>query len=261
MKNCIRFCEKTGARLIHFSTTSVAGSIIIGSKNDVKYLDEKSMYFGQILDNQYTSSKMLAEREVIEAVSQRGLDAKIIRVGTLAAREKDGEFQMNFLTNSFMERLRSYMILKAFPYSMMNAELRMGPIDTSAEAFLLLAKTPKECCLFNAANTYTVPMVSLIQIMRELGMEIKFVEDGEFNSIWSDAEKDSRKAAILQSILAYKRVRGSVQFIPVKIKCEYTAQVLARMGFFWHETGRGYIHKFIEALSGLGFFDEEFLNR
>lgn len=32
VKNCIRFCERTGARLIHFSTTSVAGSMIIGSK-------------------------------------------------------------------------------------------------------------------------------------------------------------------------------------------------------------------------------------
>lgn len=66
LKNCIRFCERTGARLIHFSTMSVAGSMIIGSKNDVRTLDEKSMYFGQVLDNQYASSKMLAEREVNE---------------------------------------------------------------------------------------------------------------------------------------------------------------------------------------------------
>ena len=120
VKNCISFCERTGSRLIHFSTTSVAGSMIIGSKNDVRTLDEKSMYFGQILNNQYTSSKMLAEREVMEAIAEHNLDAKIIRVETLAARDKDGEFQMNFLTNSFMGRLRSYMLLKAFPYSQMN---------------------------------------------------------------------------------------------------------------------------------------------
>ena len=259
--NCIRFCEKNGARLIHFSTTSVAGTMIIGSKNDVKYLDERHMYFGQILDNQYTSSKMLAERDVMEAISEKGLDAKIIRVGTLASREKDGEFQMNFLTNSFMGRLRSYMILKAFPYSMANYELRMGPIDTSAKAFLLLAKTPKECCLFNAANVYTVPLISLIQVMREIGLEIKLVDDIEFNSILSEAEKNPKKAAILQSILAYKSIRGNVQLIPVKSRCEYTSQILMRMGFFWHETGHEYIYKFVNALSGLGFFDEEFLNR
>ena len=259
VKNCIRFCERTGARLIHFSTTSVAGSMIIGSKNDVRTLDEKSMYFGQILDNQYTSSKMLAEREVMEAIAEHNLDAKIIRVGTLASRDKDGEFQMNFLTNSFMGRLRSYMLLKAFPYSQMNYELRMGPIDTSAQAFMLLARTPKACCMFNAANIYT--MISLIQIMRELGMEIRLVEDDDFKSILSEAEQDPKKAAIFQSILAYKRIRGNVQLIPVKSRCEYTSQVLARMGFFWHETGYEYMHNFVEALSGLGFFDEEFLNR
>ena len=52
----------------------------------------------------------------------------------------------------------------------------MGPIDISAQAFMLLARTPKECCMFNAANIYTEPMISLIQIMNDLGMEIRLVE-------------------------------------------------------------------------------------
>ena len=216
------------------------------------------MYFGQILNNQYTSSKKLAEREVMEAIAEHNLDAKIIRVGTLASRDKDGEFQMNFLTNSFMGRLRSYMLLKAFPYSQMNYELRMGPIDISAQAFMLLARTPEKCCMFNAANISTKPMISLIQIMNELGMEISLVEDDDFKSILSEAEQDPKKAAILQSILAYKRIRGNVQLIPVKSRCEYTSQVLARMGFFWHETGHEYMYKFVEALSGLGFFARNF---
>ena len=137
----------------------------------------------------------------------------------------------------------------------------MGPIDISAQAFMLLARTPKECCMFNAANIYTEPMISLIQIMNELGMEISLVEDDDFKSILSETEQDPKKAAILQSILAYKRIRGNVQLIPVKSRCEYTSQVLARMSFFWHETGHEYMYKFVEALSGLGFFEEEFLNR
>ena len=70
---------------------------------------------------------------VLEAAANDGLDAKIIRVGTLAARESDGEFQINFLTNNFMGRLRSYCILGCFPYSMLENQVCMGPIDTSCE--------------------------------------------------------------------------------------------------------------------------------
>lgn len=260
-RNCVRFCEETGARLIHFSTTSVAGALPFSSKSGSKVLDERSLYFGQRLDNQYTYSKILSEREVLEAVAKRGLDGKVIRVGTLAARESDGEFQMNFLTNSFMGRLRSYMVLKCFPYFMMNQPLRMGPIDVSAKAFMLLAKTPKECTVFNAINNHSIPTVSVIRVMQKSGMDISLVEDEQFHEALLEAEKDPKKAAILQSMLAYINVNGGTSVIPVQASCEYTTQVLARMGFFWNETGEEYVHRFIDALAGLGFFDETNLNR
>ena len=260
-KNCVRFCEEMGARLIHFSTISIAGALALTQKSDMKVLDEKSLYYGQRLDNQYTSSKMLSEREVLEAVAERGLDGKVIRVGTLAARESDGEFQMNFLTNSFMGRLRSYLVLKCFPYFMMNQPLRMGPIDTSAKAFMLLAKTPKECTLFHAINNHSIPTVSIVHVMQKNGMDIRMVEDDQFQEALLEAEKDPKKAAILQSMLAYVNAKDAGSVVPVQVSCEYTTQVLARMGFFWNETGEAYVKRFIDALSGLGFFDETNLNR
>ena len=105
--NAIAFCEKTKSRLLHISTTSVSGF----SVGDVPFADtvmnERMLYFGQALDTKYGHSKFLAERAVLEAVS-RGLNAKIMRVGNLSARDADGEFQMNFSTNSFVGRLKSY---------------------------------------------------------------------------------------------------------------------------------------------------------
>ena len=47
----------------------------------------------------------------------------------------------------------------------------------------------------------------------------------------------------------------------VPAKCEYTNQILARMGYFWHATDSDYIRKFINVLTGLGFFDEDDLPR
>ena len=55
VKNCIRYCLEKGARLIHFSTTSVSGSVTHRQGGELPYLDEHMLYFGQILDNQYTS--------------------------------------------------------------------------------------------------------------------------------------------------------------------------------------------------------------
>ena len=258
-RNALRYSMATGARLIHFSTTSVGGFLMVSSPSEVRQLDEQSLYFGQITDNQYISSKLLSERIVLEAVAEKGADAKVIRVGSLSARESDGEFQINFLSNSAMGQLRCYALLKSFPLSFMNQTQRFGPIDTSAKSFLHLAKTPKECCLFHAVNNHVIPTIDVIRVMQECGIGIKLDEDEVFMQKIQEADKDPRKAAVLSSILAYKDIaKGAV---PVEETCGYTSQVLARTGFFWNPPDKEYIRKFIGVLAGLGFFDEDNLQR
>lgn len=259
--NCVRFCLATGARLIHFSTISVAGNVRNTPENAFTKLNENNMYFGQSLENQYSLSKMKAELEVMQAVAKDGLDAKIIRVGTLAARMRDGEFQMNFRTNSFVERLRSYAILKVFPYSSIDKPVRMGPIDFSARAFLKLAVTPKENCLFNAVNNVVLPYISIIRIMKEQGLAIEFVEDTEFERRVSEAESDPDKAAIIQSMSAYENLHNDPSMRGVGVDHELTTQILARQGFFWPPVDSDYFTKFIRGLMGLGFFDSRWLKR
>ena len=259
VENALRFCLQTGARLIHFSTTSVGGYMKVSNPSELRQLDEQSLYFGQITDNQYLSSKLLSERIVLEAVARKGADAKVIRVGSLSARESDGEFQINFLSNSAMGQLRSYAILKAFPYSGMNQDMRFGPIDASARSFMYLARTPKACCLFHAVNNHSTPTVDVIRVMQDCGIEIDLVEDDVFLQRLEEADSDPKKAAILSSILAYKDVvKGAVL---VEETCEYTNQVLARSGFFWNTPDETYVRKFIEDMAGLAFFDENILYR
>ena len=258
-ENMLKFCLATGARLIHFSTTSVGGYLMESDAAGGRYLDEQSLYFGQITDNQYLTSKLMAERIVLEGVAKKGADAKVIRVGSLSARESDGEFQINFLTNSVMGQLRSFAILKAFPYASLNQDMRFGPIDTSARSFMYLARAPKECCLFHAVNNHSTPAIDVIRVMQESGIDIELVEDDVFLGKLQEAEQDPEKAAILSSILAYKNIAGGA--VPVVQKCEYTTQVLARSGFFWNIPDETYIRKFIEDMSGMAFFDENMLYR
>ena len=261
VENCITFCENRGARLIHFSTTSVGGGQIVQDPSQLRVLDEQTLYFGQTLNNQYISSKMLAERIVLEAIAQGRVDAKIIRVGTLAPRDIDGEFQINYLSNSFMGRLRSYWMLGAFPFSGMGGEVRMGPIDTSADAFMRLASAPKDCTVFNAINCNSTPMINIILEMIRKGMNIRLVENDEFKAILEKAEQDPEKVQVLQSLLAYQNKRVQKAAYTTEASCEYTTQVLAREGFFWNITDGPYIERFVDSLETLGFFDEDALER
>ena len=258
---CVKFCEKTGTRLIHFSTTSVSGASVDNYPPVTSVLDERTLYIGQRLDTKYTNSKLLAERVVLEAAAERGLDAKVIRVGTLSARESDGEFQMNFLTNNFMGRLRSYEILGCFPYSMINSPICLGPIDKSAEAFFALAKTPKACCLFNCTNNHIIPLGDIIREMNNSGISIRFVEDSVFEKALDEAKQDPKKAAILSSMIAYQNMAHGKQIVRINAVNNYTTQALAEMGFFWNPSDERYILSLISALSGLGFFDSTNLSR
>ena len=259
--NCALLCEKIGARLIHFSTVSVAGTTLEPEKLSKNILDERTLYFGQSLDNKYTSSKLMAERMVLEAAAEKGLDAKVIRVGTLAARESDGEFQINFLTNNFMGRLRSYSMLGCFPYNMIENQVCMGPIDTSCAAFLKLARTPKACCLFNAINNHTLPLGDIIRRMNKNGMEIRFVEYDDFVDALEEAQQDPEKAAILSSMTAYMNMGHGKQVITLPAEAHYTTQILARMGFFWNASNDKYVDDFIGVLQGFRFFAKDNLNR
>ena len=259
--NCVRLCEKRGARLIHFSTISVAGTAEDMNALSGHSLDEQTLYFGQTLDNQYTSSKLMGERVALEAAAERGLDVKVIRVGTLAARESDGEFQINFLTNNFMGRLRSYNLLGCFPYGMIENQVCMGPIDTSCRAFLLLARTPRECCLFNAVNNHTLPLGDIIRRMNLQGMHIRFVDSEEFAAALAEAQKEPEKAAILSSMTAYMNIGHGRDVAVLPAESHYTTQILARMGFFWNASNEKYVDDFISMLQGFRFFASDKLNR
>ncbi len=259
--NCVKLCKKLGARLIHFSTVSVAGTTDDVAKLSRSSLNEQTLYYGQTLDNKYTSSKLMGERMVLEAAARDGLDAKIIRVGTLAARESDGEFQINFLTNNFMGRLRSYGILGCFPYTMIENQVCMGPIDTSCAAFLKLSRTPRECCVFNAVNNHTLPLGDIIRQMNRIGMNISFVEYEEFAEALKEAQKDPDKAAILSSMTAYMNTAHGKKITALPFDSHYTTQVLARMGFFWNASNEKYVGGFINALKGFRFFNKGNLTR
>lgn len=256
VKNLIEFCRAHNSMLVQISTGSVAGDRVNGYPSKELELDEQKLYFGQIIDNQYVHSKFMAERYVLEAVRD-GLRAKIMRVGNLAARASDGEFQINFVTNGFMGRLRAYLAIGAYPYSMMNFPVEMAPIDETAEAIVKLCATGDSCCIFHPYNNHYVPLGDIIMQMQEMGLKIKLAEDDEFYEMLTKAQNNPKKSALLTTLLAYANNDSAKTVEMIKTSNEYTTQALYRLGFKWSMTSRDYMNSFLQALEGLGFFEVE----
>jgi thioester reductase-like protein len=256
VKNLIAFCQKHNARLIHISTVSIAGFSVAGFPSKDTVMDETMLFFGQNLENQYVHSKFMAERAILEAVAC-GLDAKIMRVGNLMARNKDGEFQINAKASSFLGRLRAYHAIGCFPFSSYHTKTEFAPIASTMSAVLQLARTSGSCRVFHPYNNHQLFMGDIILTMKDLGICIEMVEDDVFQSALSSAMKDSTRVESLTSLIAYQNMARGKAASPVATKNDYTTQALLRLGWRWPETNSEYLHKFLDGLVGLGMFGDD----
>ena len=254
-ERCVEFCLKYGARLVHISTTSVAEVWIDrGDGKAVPMIDERKLYFGQFLDNRYISSKFMAERIILDAVVHHGLNAKIMRVGNLAARSYDGEFQVNFSTNSYMGRIKIFNMLGCCPFDEYDSITEFSPVDQTAKAVVLLASTPKECTVFQPFNNHTKLLGDILMLFEKMGQPIRFVEPQAFQDAVLTASQDPAKADALAAMLAYQDITHGQKAVMIERDNRYTCSILHRLGFHWPEPDDEYIHRMLTAISQLGFF-------
>ncbi|MBR1489498.1 MAG: amino acid adenylation domain-containing protein [Bacteroidales bacterium] len=255
-RRCMEFCLRTGARLVHISTTSV-GEIWIdrGDGRPVPQLDERKLWFGQFLDNRYIHSKFLAERLILEAVAHHGLNAKVMRVGNLSPRSSDGEFQANFNSNSYMVRLKVFHTLGCCPVDSYDEPTEMSPIDETAKAVVLLASTPKDCTVFQPFNNHTELLGDILMVMEKEGGSMRFVELDEFQQAVAVAGQDPEKAKLLAAMLAYQDVAHGQRALTIERDNRYTCNVLHRLGFNWSDTSSEYISQMIRQIAAFGFFE------
>ena len=252
-QRCVEYCIKTGARLIHISTASTRGIWTGEPKNDV--FTEQKLYIGQYLNNKYIYSKFMAERLVLEAIALHGLDGKIMRVGNLAARSTDGEFQANFSTNSFMGRIRVFNMLGCCSYAMAASKVEFSPINEVSHAIVSLATTPKECTVFHPYNNHVQFLGDVLNGLSVVTNGVRFVELDEFNEAMNRAKDDPEKASQLASLLAYADAAHGQRVTDVTRNNDYTTQVLLRLGSSFSPTSWDYVERMLTAIEGFGFFE------
>ena len=255
VRHLITFCLRTGSRLIHISTNSIAGISIDNIPGPEVRLTEQVLYIGQNIDaNKYVYSKFKAEELVLDAIAHHGLNAKIMRVGNLSARQKDGEFQINFNTNNFLATLRAYVVSGMVPYEALDQRFEFSPIDEVASAIMQLAQTPKECMVFHPSNTHRQFLSDILTGFAEAGITLKRVENEEFQQALEEMMENPDLITLLRPLMAYDMGTGH-KTRWIESTNDYTTQVLYRLGFQWPTTAADYVHRFVDTIVGFDYFN------
>ena len=200
-------------------------------------------------------SKFIADRLILDAAAKQGLSAKVMRVGNLSARSTDGEFQVNFQSNSYMGRIKVYNMLGCCPYELYDTSAEFSPINETAKAIVLLATTPKPCVLFHPYNNHVQLLGDILTQLGKITGGVRFVETSEFVAAMEDAKNDTQKAKTLSSLLAYQNLGNGHKTAIVERTNTYTSAVLHRLGFYWSPTSWDYDQRMLTAIAGMGFFE------
>ena len=251
--NGVKFAKMKNAKYVQVSTYSIAGESINNFPPLNVGFTENDLFIGQGIDNQYLNSKFMAERVVLEAAAEDDLDVKIMRVGNLMARSSDSEFQINFESNGFINRLKAFVTIGKMPYSMLSNNVEFSQIDMTAKSIIQLAKTPKECVVFHPYNSHNISFADIIEIIKPLGLLIEPCEDDEFdNALKEVLANKSKQEGISGLITSIGSGKVKKQWLPVENK--YTTQVLYRLGINWPLISEEYIYTFVKYLKDLDFF-------
>ena len=254
VKNLIEIALEHKARMIQISTLSVAGENIDHKFPEHYRMKECQLDIGQDISNKYINSKFMGEAAMLNAIHERGLDGKIIRVGNLMSRQSDGEFQINSITNGFMRALRGYFALGKFPISALDDTNDFSPIDEVAKTILILATAPKQFTVFHSANSHPVEMGDVIEAMNDCNLRIDNVGDKEFMDAVIDATNDEIKSKMVSALITYAS-NDNHSHAYILTDNSFTIKALYRLGYKWPITDKEYLVKAIKSLIGLEFFE------
>lgn len=252
VENLIRLVTKEGARMIQVSTVSVPGVHTRESYLKQIKMHENELFVIDDMDNKYCISKYHAELKMLEAI-RNGLRGKIIRVGNLMGRHSDGEFQINFNTNAFMNALRGFVTIGKCPISHATDPMSFSPVDMTARAIVLLAGTDDRFTAFHADSRFGFDEMQLIEASNRCGLSIVPVSDEEYYGDYYRMLGDEKVNSRLQGLVTNDRPDLHM----VDTDNLFTANVLYRLGFSWPLVDNAYLERAIESLLTLDYFEPE----
>ena len=251
VRNVIAFCKKHNAALVHISTLSVGGFIEREMAEIGVSLSEQRLWVRQDLSNDYLESKFTAEKLILLEVAN-GLRAKIMRVGNLQGRIRDGEFQMNRATNGFTKLLQSIVYTGRCPASLARSWINFSPVDAVARAICRMAGSAEEYTVFHIFDSNDLPVSKLLAHISALGYPVRVIEDAEFDEFMLHAAENPTFSGALDGFLT--RVTGGRYMVETPCESGFSIRALEQEGFIWPEISDDYLSAYLTGLDTLGAF-------
>jgi len=255
------FALNYNKKLIQISTLSVSGNILENGQIEQKHIkpgtvfNENNLFIGQNLDNVYAYTKFMGEMIVYNYIINKGLDAKVIRMGNLTGRFLDGKFQPNAEENAFAQRLKTIIELGVLPDNLLDFDVEFTPIDYAAEAIITLINTNNKYNTFHLFNDNHIKMEELNKIFKEVGIDLKVISKQEMTALMTELiNSDYSK---IQGIVQDLNSNKELDYKPnTKIKEDFTKYVLEKNGFKWPVIDSSYIKKYLKNLYDIKFLKE-----
>lgn len=257
-KNVVDFAYAYKKRLIHISSISVSGNYLVRQDNRNIEFSENSLYIGQhYTDNVYVHSKFEAEKIVIDGM-KKGLTAQIIRIGILAGRYSDGVFQQKITENAFYSRIKSMVSLGAISEDMLEQEIEFTPVDICAKSIVALSKS--SICnnkVFNLYNPYLVKVKRLVELFKNLGINVKILSKEDFNNYLKEISSNSNTSSLSAIINDFSYDSNNLLSLnydfTVNIKSDYTRKYLHLLNCDWPITDDIYLNKLLNYMRKVNF--------
>ncbi len=249
VKNLIRFCLEHNALLCQVSTISVGG--VYPADSPMLTLTENDLFIGQQIHNKYIYSKFAAEYEMLRAAVDDGLQVRILRVGNLQGRIRDGEFQMNSKTNAFTRQISSYVRLGAVPRSLYEGSVNFSPIDEVAKKIVTLCASDTGRIVFHVYPPQEARYAQMFATIRELGFSIEVLEDGVFEECVQSAKQTEEGKKIVEGILME---RPDLHYCMTLVDNALTEEVLTALADNWEPVTPEYLKQYFTILNDMDMF-------
>ena len=171
------------------------------------------------------------------------------------ARESDAEFQINFESNGFINRIKAYVTLHAMPFDLLVAQTEFSPIDVVAKSIVALSKTPKLNTVFNSYNNHYISYADVLHVLKSQGYEMAKVEMDEFNALLDEARKDESKQEGISGLVTQVGMGKSKNRSIVDVSNTFTINILNHFDVYWPLTTYDYLNNFINYLQSMGFLE------
>lgn len=257
VNNIIEFCQNFSKKFYQISTLSISGNSF--DSNSIKQnftgtinFSENNLYVNQSLENVYVRSKFEAECKTLEAIS-KGLDAYILRLGNLMPRINDGKFQENIQENAYINRLISFLRLRAIPDYMKDIYLEFTPIDSASDSIIKLIQNPtNNNRIFHLFDHNHVYIDTILKILKKFNIKLNMISDDNFKELIKETLNNKKTKDILNLLINdFDDDLNLLYKTGIVVDSDFSVNYLNKLKFKWPEINRNYLMNFIKLIRRL----------